>query len=48
MNKLIAVITAAVAFSLLTAGFTWRFGSYGLMGAGAALVAVLFLLDIKE
>jgi hypothetical protein len=49
MRRVEAVALLAVAVLMLAAGLTWRFGAWGLIGAGAALtVAVLVVFDIKE
>jgi hypothetical protein len=48
MTKLLALIIATVATALVTAGATWQFGPYGLMGAGVAVFIALFVFDIEE
>lgn len=48
MKRLEAVIAWAVAFFMVSAGLTWKFGSYGLGGAGIALLIALCFIDVKE
>lgn len=44
-----ALIAVAMAILLVTAGLTWLFGPYGLIGCGAVLlVAVLVIADEKK
>jgi hypothetical protein len=48
MTRLQAFVAFLLGYLMTTAGLVWRFDEYGLMGAGAVLIAVLFFLDVKE
>lgn len=37
-----------VAILMLTAGFVWMFGPYGLLGGGAAVAVVTLFTDKRE
>lgn len=42
------IILFIIGVALLTAGLTWLFGPYGLVGSGAALVALALLSNISS
>lgn len=44
MERNQALVVLAVALLMISAGLTWKFGAYGLIGAGAILVAAVALL----
>jgi hypothetical protein len=44
MKRLEALALAVACFLMVTAGLTWKFGAYGLMGP--AVVALVFLLFV--
>jgi uncharacterized membrane protein len=49
MKRIEAVIAAAVAYFMLSAGLVWRFGFYGLVGpAVALLICTILFADLKE
>jgi len=44
-----AIFALCFALTAVTAGVTWLFGPYGLIGIGVAVAAVvLFVVDFKE
>jgi len=48
LKRLEAVIAAAVAYFMMSAGLVWKFGFYGLVGPAVALLIALIFVDIKE
>lgn len=49
MKRFEALALAVACFLMVTAGLTWKFGAYGLIGPSAiALVLLLFLDTDKE
>lgn len=49
MRRREAVVALCFALAAVTAGLTWLFGPYGLIGIGVLVaVAVLFVVDVKE
>lgn len=48
MKRLEAVVAVAAAFLMVSAGLVWKFGPYGLIGPGAALLLALIFVDVKE
>lgn len=43
------IVALCVAISLITAGVTWLFGPFGLLGVGVVLgAAALALIDVKD
>lgn len=51
MKRHEAVIATALAFLMVSAGLTWRFGFYGLIVPGALLLLTLLLFfdfQVKE
>lgn len=48
MTRLEAVAAASMAYLTATAGFTWLFGPYALIGAGVVVLVLLFFVDVKE
>lgn len=48
MTRLQSLITAAVSWGLVTAGVTWQFGSWGLMGSGVFGFVVATAVKIRE
>ena len=43
-----ALLALFVAILLLTAGFTWLYGAFGLLGGGATVVLVTLFTDKRE
>lgn len=43
-----ALCALYVAILMLTAGFVWMFGPYGLLGGGVAVAALALTTDEKE
>lgn len=48
MTRREALYAALLAIALLTAGLTWRFGFYGLVGPGAAVLIGLLFVPLRE
>lgn len=49
MRRSEAVVLVASGLLSLAAAAVWKFGAYGLAGAGAVLLLVaLFVVDVKE
>lgn len=48
MTRREALYAALLAIALLTAGLTWRFGYYGLIGPGAVMLVGLLFMPIRE
>lgn len=48
VSRLQSLITAAVSWGLVTAGVTWEFGPWGLMGSGAVGLVVATAVKIRE
>jgi hypothetical protein len=45
MKRHEALALAVVCFLMVTAGLTWKFGSYGLIGPGAVALVLLLFAD---
>lgn len=43
-----ALCALFVAILMLTAGFVWMFGPYGLLGGGVAIAALTLITDKRE
>lgn len=43
-----ALCALFLAIAMVTAGFVWLFGPYGLMGGGTAVAVVTLLADIEK
>lgn len=43
-----ALALAAAGLALLSAGVTWLFGPYGLIGSGVAILAMALLIPRRE
>lgn len=48
MRRAEAVVLAAAGTAMASAGLTWLFGPFGLLGAGVALVVAALIVDVKE
>lgn len=42
------LLIVLLGYLMLTAGLVWKFGEYGLIGAGAGLAIAPFLTNVKE
>lgn len=48
MTRREALYATLVAFILVAAGLTWRFGWYGLVGPGVVILTALPFVTIRE
>lgn len=48
MSRYEVLFVALLGYLLLTAGVVWKFGEYGLMGAGVVLLALVNFIHVKE
>lgn len=48
MKRLEALALAVACFLIVTAGLTWKFGPYGLIGSGAVALVLLVFVDTDK
>jgi hypothetical protein len=49
MTRFQVIMIFLLGYLMMTAGFVWQFGQYGLMGAGAVLAVVSILgIDVRS
>lgn len=48
MTRLQVLATFLFGYLLATAGVVWKFGEYGLMGAGVVLLVLASFINAKE
>lgn len=45
MKRVEALVLAVACFLMVSAGLTWEFGPYGLVGSGVAVLVLLVFVD---
>ena len=48
MKRIEALALAVACFFMVTAGLTWKFGYYGLVGSGAVTLVLLLFVDTDK
>lgn len=46
--KRFLLLAVLLGYLMLTAGVVWKFGEYGLMGAGVVLMVLATVINVKE